>query len=73
MARKPKAYLNLEWIICVILAIIPVTNIVLGILHRLQHEKLFWAIMNIIPFFMPFFWIIDLISIILHKDIKWLI
>jgi membrane protein involved in colicin uptake len=35
-AKKNKAYLKQEFIISVILAIIPITNIILGVLYRLD-------------------------------------
>lgn len=68
MASK-KAYLGLDWIISLILAIIPVTNIILGIVTRIQRENWLGLILNIIPLFWPIFWIVDLITMILNKDL----
>ena len=65
MAKK--AYLGLEWIVSLILAIIPITNIVLGIVTRIERENWLGAILNF--FFAPIFWIIDLVTIIVHKDL----
>ncbi|MCL2846269.1 MAG: hypothetical protein FWE38_01115 [Firmicutes bacterium] len=72
MARKSNnAYLGLPWIVCVILAIFPLTNIIGGIITRLERRKLIPLILNCIPFFWPFFWLIDLISMILNRDLEW--
>ena len=65
-----KAYFGLDWIVCVILAIIPITNIVCGILTRLERGNLVMAILNFFLCFI-FYWV-DLVSMILHKDLKWL-
>jgi hypothetical protein len=64
---KQKAYLGLDWIISLILAIIPFTNIILGWVTRIQRENWLGLILNII--FAPIFYIIDLVTIILSKDI----
>jgi len=66
---KQRAYLGLSWIVSLILAIIPITNIVLGIVTRVQRGKIVEAILN---FFLAFvFYWVDLASIIINKDLKW--
>ena len=70
MAKK-KGYLGLPWIAAVILAIIPITNIILGIFIRFTSGKLLMALLNIILFFV--FYFVDLFSIIVNKRLKWLI
>ena len=67
MAKKGKAYLGLDWLVSVILAIIPVTNIVLGVVTRFQRGKLIPAIFNIL--LAPLFYIVDLVTIIFSKDL----
>lgn len=67
---KSKGYLGLGWLISVILAIIPITNIILGIVTRLQNGKLLMAVLNFFLFFI-FYWV-DLISMILNKGLEWL-
>jgi hypothetical protein len=62
-----KAYLGLDWIVSLILAIIPFTNVVLGVITRVQRNNLLMAILNIV--LAPIFYIIDLVSIILNKDL----
>ena len=64
---KQKAYLGLDWIISIILAIIPITNIILGIVVRIQRENWLGVLLNII--LAPLFYIIDLVTIILSKDL----
>lgn len=67
-ARKgQKAYLGLDWLISIILAIIPFTNIILGVVTRVQRGKIVAAIFNVLVF--PLFYIIDLLTIILNKDL----
>ncbi len=62
-----KAYLGLDWIISLILAIFPVTNIVLGIVTRVQRKNWLGVILNII--ICPVFFFIDLVTMILNKDL----
>ena len=62
-----KAYLGLEWIVSLILAIIPITNVILGIVTRIQRENWLGVILNII--LAPLFWLIDLVTMILSKDL----
>jgi len=71
MAKNEKAYLGLDWIISVILAIIPITNIIGGIVTRVQRGSLIMAILNFFLFFI-WYWV-DLVSMILNKDLKWLV
>lgn len=70
MAKSSRAYLGLDWIVSLILAIIPVTNIILGIVERVQRGNLLGAILNF--FLAPLFYVVDLITMILQKDIVFL-
>lgn len=71
-AKKNKAYLKQDYIVSIILAIIPITNIILGVIFRLgKKNNLLLVLLNILIF--PLFWLIDLISVILHNDLKYLI
>jgi len=67
MAKSKKAYLGLDWIISLILAIIPITNVILGIVTRVQRENWLGVLLNII--LAPIFYFIDLITMILSKDL----
>jgi len=69
VAKRTKAYLGLDWIVSLILAIIPITNIVLGIVTRVQRENWLGAILNCIPFLWPIYWIVDLVTMIINKDL----
>ena len=69
MAGKKNSY-GFGRIVNVILAIIPITNVILGIVKRIQNKKYLGAILNI--FIAPLFYIIDLITVILNDEIKFL-
>lgn len=62
-----RAYFGLDWIISLILAIIPVTNLVCGIITRIMRQNWLGLILNIL--LAPLFWLIDLITIIVNKDL----
>ena len=62
---KKRAYFGMDWIVSVILAIFPLTNILFGAVIRFQKGKLLLAILNIL--IAPLFYIVDLVSIILNK------
>ena len=65
MAKK--AYLGYDWIVMLLLAIFPVTNIVFGIITRIQRENWLGAILNLLA--APLFYFIDLFTIIVKKDV----
>lgn len=69
-AKTNKAYFKQPFIISLILAIIPLTNVILGIVHRLQKGKLLLAVLNF--FLSPIFYVVDLVSVILNNDLKYL-
>lgn len=62
-----KAYFGLDWIISLILAIIPFTNILFGIVTRAMRGNWLGLILNII--LCPLFYIVDLVTIIVSKDL----
>jgi hypothetical protein len=65
-----KRYFGISWIVCVILAIIPLTNIVLGFITRIQRKNILGAVLNLL--LCPILWLVDLITMIVSKDIKFL-
>ena len=65
-----KRYLGLDWVVCLILAIIPVTSVIFGIITRVQRGAWLGAVLNFI--LCPLFWIVDLITMIVKKDITFL-
>ena len=66
MASK-KDYFGLEWIVSLILAIIPVTAWICGIITRFQEGKYIAAIIRIFGGWL--IWILDLIFMIMNKEI----
>ena len=71
MAKKKvssKDYFGLDWIISLILAIIPVTSWILGALTRFQEGKLVAGIIRLI-FGFTIVWILDLIYMIMYHKI----
>ena len=67
MAKKSTGYLGFSYLISVIFAIIPFTNIVFGVITRLQRNNLIGVVLNII--LCPVFYVIDLVTMILSKRI----
>ena len=61
-----KAYFGLDWIISVILAILP-TNVICGIITRIMRQNWLGLILNIV--LAPVFYGIDLVTIIVNKDL----
>lgn len=61
-----RAYFGLNWIISIILAILP-TNVICGIITRIMRQNWLGLILNII--LCPLFYIIDLVTIIAFKDV----
>ena len=64
---RQKAYFGLPWIVSLILAIIPFTSWILGIVVRFSRGNLLGGILNII--LAPIFYIVDLVTMIVSKDI----
>ena len=62
-----KRYFGLDWIVCLILAIIPVTSVICGIITRAQRGNILGAILNFI--LCPLFYVLDLITMIIARDI----
>ena len=67
MASKKTTY-GFGRIINIILAIIPITNIIFGVIKRAEKKNWLGVILNIILFFI-FYWV-DLITIILYDDLR---
>ena len=70
MAKSTKRYFGLDWIVCLILAIIPFTSIICGIITRVMRGNVLGAILNFILF--PLFYIVDLVTMIVSRDITFL-
>ena len=61
-----KRYFGLSWIVCLILAILP-TNVICGIVTRAMRGNILGVILNIV--LAPIFYLIDLITMVIQKDI----
>jgi hypothetical protein len=62
-----KRYFGLGWLVCLILAIIPLTNVICGVITRVQRGNILGAILNLIV--CPLFYVIDLVTMIVCRDI----
>ena len=73
MSGQQNAYFGIQsFVLNLILAIIPFTNLLFGLITRIQRGK--WiGLLVFIPVIgqILFFWV-DLISMIANKDLKWL-
>lgn len=69
--KNSGGYLGLGYIVSVILALIPFTNLILGVILRIDRRQYLLALLNIIVF--PVFYIVDIISIILNNKLEYLI
>ena len=70
MAAKKVSY-GFGHIIDIILAIIPITNIIFGIVKRAEKKNWLGVILNIVLFFI-FYWV-DLVTVILDDELKLLV
>ena len=68
MAKKSKDYFGLDYIISLILAIIPVTSWVCGFITRFQEGKIVAGLIRLI-FGWNIIWIMDLIFMIINGQI----
>ncbi len=68
MAKKTNDYFGLDRLVSLILAIIPITSWVCGILTRFQDGHIVAAIIRIF-FGFNIIWILDLVFMILEKHI----
>ena len=67
MAKHSKAYFGLGWVVSLILALIPFTSVLCGIITRVQRGQILGAILNFVV--CPVFYIIDIVTMIVNKDI----
>jgi hypothetical protein len=68
MAKGGSDYFGLDWIVSLILCIIPFTSWICGIITRIQDGKILAAIIRIF-FGFNIIWILDIIFMILNKKI----
>lgn len=71
MAKSSKkGYFGISHIVSIILAIIPITSLICGLITRIQRGKIIGAILNF--FIFPLFWLVDLITIIVKNEVTFL-
>ena len=68
MAKKVKDYFGLSWIVSLILAIIPLTALVLGVLTRFKEGKYLAAILRLVLGW-NIIWVLDIVLIFLNQRI----
>lgn len=70
MASGGKGYLGIDnWIVTLILAIIPFTSWLLGAITRIMRGHIIAGILQLIPPITLFFWVTDIIGAVLKKDL----
>ena len=69
MAKSSKDYFGLDYIVSLILAIIPITAWICGFITRFKEGKIVAGIIRVLPFFGFIIWILDLIFMILKGEI----
>lgn len=69
MAKRGKGFFGLGWVITLLLVILAPFGWILGTIERLLRGNLLGAIVNFIGYGIGILWIIDIITLVLHKDI----
>ncbi|MEG1663587.1 MAG: hypothetical protein RR338_06330 [Clostridia bacterium] len=72
MATVSKGYLGLGYVPSLILAIIPVTSCIFGLITAAQKKKWFWFIVRLLLGW-NIIWVVDLVDMIVNKKLTWLI
>ena len=72
MAKHGRGYLNLglPWIINIILAVFPLTSWILGGITRICRGHIIAGILQFIPPITLIFWVADIITVIISKDLR---
>ncbi|MDE6302701.1 MAG: hypothetical protein K2M36_03840 [Clostridia bacterium] len=68
MANKKSDYFGLSYIVSVILAIIPITSCICGVITRLMEGKIVAALVRLLVGW-NIIWILDIVFMILKKQI----
>ena len=69
MAKSNKDYFGLDYIVSLILAIIPITAWICGFITRFKEGKIVAGIIRVLPFFGFIIWVVDLVMMILKGEI----
>ena len=68
-AKAQKDYLGLDRVVSIILAIIPFTAWILGIITRAKEGKWIATIIRVVPFFGLLIWVVDLVMMVTNGSI----
>jgi hypothetical protein len=68
MAKRQKDYFGLGWLVSLILAIIPITSLVLGVATRLKEGKIIAGILRLVLGW-NIIWILDIVLMFLNQRI----
>lgn len=69
MAKSSKDYFGLDYIVSLILAIIPITAWICGFITRFKEGKIVAGIIRVLPFCGFIIWVLDLIFMIVKGEI----
>lgn len=69
MAKSNKDYFGLDYIVSLILAIIPITAWICGFITRFKEGKIVAGIIRVLPFFGFIIWVVDLVMMIIKGEI----
>jgi len=67
-----RAYFGLGFVPSLIIAILPIVSWIIGVIICFQREQYTYGIIRIFLGWFPVFWIMDIISICVNKDLVWL-
>ena len=68
MAKRQKDYFGLGWLVSLILAIIPITSLVLGVATRLKEGRIIAGILRLVLGW-NIIWILDIIFMLVNRQI----
>ena len=68
MANTQKDYFGLSWIVSLILAIIPITSFICGVITRIMDGKIVAALLRLLLGW-NIIWILDIVFMIVKKQI----
>lgn len=68
MAKKKSGAYGFGRIVNIILAIIPITSLILGIVNRATSGHIIGAILNFVIF--PVFWVVDIVTVLLNNKLQ---
>ncbi len=67
-----RAYFGLGFVPSLIIAILPIISWIVGVIVCFQREQYVYGIIRIFLGWFPVFWILDIVSMCVNKDLVWL-